>query len=88
MSSLRASGEKNPAGPTPSHSIAIVRDSSHRSTRLPALCDACLEMISEYPYIAKHSTNGHHRKYHVACALRIGLILSFPTLGMEEVLAA
>jgi hypothetical protein len=29
-------------------------------------------MISDYPYVAKHY-HGRNRKYHVDCALRIGL---------------
>gem|GEM_PF-6377234 len=45
-------------------------------------------MISNYPYIAKHSNYGRHRKYHIACALRIGLVLYVPTLGTEEILTS
>lgn len=69
----------------PSQSVALVRHTSGRSTRLPTSCDACQKMINNYPYIAKHSTNGHHRKYHVACALRIGLVLRAPTLGTDGI---
>ena len=68
----------------PSHSVTLVKDSGHPSARLPVPCDACDRTISNYPYIAKHSTNGHHRKYHVACALRIGVVSNDPTLPKKE----
>jgi len=57
----------------PSRSVAIVKNGSNKSIRLPTKCDVCQELISDYPYIAKHNTSGH-RKYHVECALRIELI--------------
>jgi len=58
-----------------SHAVTLVRSSNHRSSQLPALCDVCLKAIVDYPYVAKHSTNGHHRKYHVDCALKTGVVL-------------
>src|SRR5208337_2860038 len=64
----------------PSLSVALVRSNVGRS-RLPLPCDACQKMISECPFIAKCSTGGHKKKYHVACALRIGLVLSDPPLS-------
>jgi hypothetical protein len=72
----------------PSHSIALVKNASHPSSHLPASCDACQKMISAYPYIAKQCTDGRHRKYHVACALRIGVILRVPAPEREEILVA
>jgi len=63
----------------PSLSVALVRDANNRSARLPTSCDSCVETISNYPYIAKHSNNGRHRRYHLTCALRIGLVLRILT---------
>ncbi len=72
----------------PSLSVALVKNHSNRSAHLPIPCDVCENMISEYPFIAKHSNSGRHRMYHVACALRIGLVLSAPTPITEEILLA
>jgi hypothetical protein len=71
----------------PSHSVALVRKTGGRSKRLPTPCDACQKMIGEYPYIAKHNSNTHKKKYHVACALRIGLVLSDPPLNSNGILS-
>lgn len=69
----------------PSLSVALVRDANNRSARLPTSCDSCIETISNYPYIAKHSNNGRHRKYHLICALRIGLVLRGPISAMGRI---
>ena len=61
----------------PSRTVRLVENSKNRSPRLPTSCDACHKTIGEYPFIAKHHRS--YRKYHVACALRIALIL--PTVG-------
>jgi hypothetical protein len=58
----------------PSLSVAIVKRAGGKAARLPTSCEVCPEMISEYPFIAKHNASGH-REYHTVCALRIGLIL-------------
>lgn len=62
----------------PSHSVRLVEGAKNRSVRLPASCDACQKVISDYPFIAKHGTHAHHRKYHIPCALRIGLVSPIP----------
>lgn len=63
----------------PSHSVALVKHAGGRSTPLPASCDVCQRMINDYPFIAKHSNYrkyhiARRRKYHIDCALRIGLV--------------
>lgn len=58
----------------PSRSVALVRSGSNRSARLPTPCDVCQRMIDTYPFIAKEGSG--YRKYHISCALRIGLILT------------
>ncbi len=57
----------------PSRSVALVKNGSNRSARLPTPCDACARLITDYPFIAKDGSG--YRKYHVSCALRIGLVL-------------
>jgi len=57
----------------PSHSVALVKNGNNRSARLPTPCDVCQKLITSYPFIAKESSG--YRKYHVTCALKIGLVL-------------
>ena len=57
----------------PSRSIALVKNGNNRSARLPIPCDVCQKMIKSYPFITKESSG--YRKYHVNCALKIGLVL-------------
>ena len=61
----------------PSQSVTVVKNGSNRSPRLPTPCDVCQEMITSYPFISKESSG--YRKYHITCALKIGLVL--PALG-------
>jgi len=60
----------------PSNSVRLVNSASNRSAHLPTSCDVCQKMISDYPFIAKH----HHgyRKYHITCALKVGLVSLIP----------
>jgi hypothetical protein len=60
----------------PSHSVALVKSGNNRSARLPATCDVCLKMITNYPFIAKESSG--HRKYHINCALKVGIVSLIP----------
>lgn len=60
----------------PSHSVALVKNGSNRSARLPTPCDVCQMMIRDYPFIAKESSG--YRKYHIECALRIGVVSLAP----------
>lgn len=53
--------------------VRLVNNRSNRSPELPTPCDVCGRPIESYPFIAKHHTS--YRKYHVACALRTGVIL-------------
>jgi len=69
--------------PLPSHSVALVRGAGGRIEILPVACDVCGKLISDYPFIAKHSSyRKHHlarrRKYHLACALSVGLVSLIP----------
>ena len=61
----------------PSHSVALVRSGSNRSARLPTPCDACEKLITGYPFIGKDGSG--YRKYHISCALRLGIVL--PNIG-------
>ncbi len=58
----------------PSKHVCLIKNPQNRSVRLPTLCDSCDEFIEEYPFIVNSGSG--YRKYHVVCALRIGLILS------------
>jgi len=67
----------------PSHSVALVKNPGGRSTHLPTSCDVCQKMINDYPFIAKHNNYrkyhfARRRKYHLACALSIGLVSLTP----------
>jgi hypothetical protein len=67
----------------PSHSVALVKHAGGRSAPLPTWCDVCEKMINDYPFIAKHSSYrkdhiARRRKYHLDCALRIGLVSLVP----------
>jgi hypothetical protein len=67
----------------PSHSVAFVKNPGGRSTHLPTTCDVCQKIISDYPFITKHSSyRKYHvvrrRKYHLACALSVGLVSLTP----------
>ncbi|QQG48429.1 MAG: hypothetical protein HY247_06710 [archaeon] len=61
----------------PSRAVRLVENAKNHSPRLPTSCDVCQKMIQSYPFIAKHHIS--YRKYHITCALRVGLIL--PILG-------
>ncbi|MBI3841360.1 MAG: hypothetical protein HY297_05360 [Thaumarchaeota archaeon] len=61
----------------PSRAVRIVENAKNHSPRLPTSCDVCQKMIKSYPFIAKHHIS--YRKYHITCALRVGLVL--PILG-------
>jgi len=67
----------------PSRQVALVKNAGGRSAHLPASCDACQKIISDYPFVTKNSYKryhvGRHRKYHLACALNIGLVSLYPT---------
>jgi hypothetical protein len=63
----------------PSLSVKLVRNRGGRSAPLPTPCDACQKMISEYPFITKLGSSSHYRIYHVACALRIGVVTGIPS---------
>lgn len=69
--------------PLPSHSVAIVKNAGGRSEPLPTSCDVCRKLINDYPFIAKHTNYrknhvARRRKYHLACALNIGLVSLVP----------
>ena len=57
----------------PSRAVRIVENAKNHSPRLPTSCDVCQKMIKNYPFIAKHHIS--YRKYHITCALRVGLVL-------------
>jgi len=57
----------------PSRYVKLVKDVIGRSPPLPIPCDVCGMPIESYPFISKHSHS--YRKYHVACALRTGIVL-------------
>gem|GEM_PF-1148970 len=66
-----------------SNSVALVRHAGGRSTPLPTWCDVCEKVISDYPFIAKNNVREKYhlerrRRYHLACALNIGLVSLIP----------
>ncbi len=52
--------------------VRLVRNNQNRSAPLPTPCDSCASEIEAYPFVTNHGSG--HRKYHVTCAVRIGLI--------------
>ena len=67
----------------PSKSVALVKNAGGRSAPLPTSCDICQKIITDYPYVAKHNNYrkdhfARRRKYHLACALSIGLVSLTP----------
>jgi hypothetical protein len=67
----------------PSQSTSLVRNPGGRSTHLPTRCDICQRIITDYPFVTKGSGHRKHqirrlRKYHLACALNIGLVSLTP----------
>lgn len=57
----------------PALHVRLVTSAQGRAPPLPIPCDVCGRPIESYPFIAKHHRS--YRKYHVACALRTGVIL-------------
>ena len=66
----------------PSRQVAIVTNPGGRSAHLPSTCDVCQKIISDYPFVTKNKYRrdhaGRHRKYHLACAVNVGLVTLFP----------
>ena len=67
----------------PSRSVSLVQNRGGRSVQLPTSCDVCQKFISDYPFVTKHGMYGkdrlaRHRKYHLACALSVGLVSLVP----------
>ena len=58
----------------PSKQVALVKNGQNRSASLPTKCDSCNRAICLYPFVAKHGSG--YRKYHVGCALRIGVVVA------------
>ena len=67
----------------PSRQVALVKNPGGRSVHLPTSCDACNKLINDYPFVTKNSYRrdhaGSHRRYHLTCALNIGLVSLVPT---------
>ena len=66
-----------------SNTVVLVSEAGRRSSRLPAWCAICEKIINDYPFVAKHGNyriyrTVHRKRYHLACALSIGLVSLVP----------
>ena len=58
----------------PGKHVRVIQNRQNRSVPLPVVCDLCNSEIQLYPFVVNHGSG--YRKYHVECAIRVGLVLS------------